>query len=123
MIKRGGISFRGIAKKVVPKETLKKIRKVSGKIERNELYKHSIKINLERRIENIEELIKKHEKSHDVFHLFAKSKLLNLKIKYFYVTHDKKDLKNALKILHDVEGELEKINKIMLKKRGKLNIK
>lgn len=110
IIRNSGL--KGVAKKVVPRETLKKIKKVSNKHEREELYKHSIKINLERRMSGIEELIKRYEKTHDVFHLFAKSNLLNLKIKYFYVTHNKKDLKIALKILRDVERELENVSKL-----------
>ena len=110
--------LRGIAKKIVPKKTLKKIKKIKNKAEKIELYKHAIKINLEKRVDSIEEKIKKHEKNHDIFHLFTKAKLLNLKIKYFYITHNKKDLKISLNLLHSIENELFGLEKKGLKKEA-----
>ncbi|NCN86650.1 hypothetical protein GW932_02360 [archaeon] len=110
MTKRELRHVKNLAKKLVPKETLKKIKKIKDRNEKIDLYKHSLKSNLELRIHSIEKEIKKHEKKHDVFNLYAKTKLLNLKIQYFYVTHNKKDLKLALKLIKEVEGELKKLS-------------
>ena len=109
MVKRELRHHKSIAKKVVSKETLKKIKNVKSRIERIELYKHSVKVSLERRMNSIEDQIKKHEKMHDTFSVFAKSRLLNLKIKYFYITHNKKDLKVVLRLLHQIETELKSL--------------
>lgn len=111
MVKGEFSNLKSIAKRIVPKDLLRKIRKVDNKVERFELYKHAIKIHLERKMAAIEESIERHKKNHDVFSLIARSKLLNLKIKYFYVTHHKKDLKVALGLLGDIEKELSDLSK------------
>ncbi|MDA3836623.1 MAG: hypothetical protein PF542_03295 [Nanoarchaeota archaeon] len=111
MVKRELRDLKTVAKLIVPRETRRNIRRIKGDLERMDLYKHSIKSNLEMRIHNIEKEMNKQGKKHDVFHLMAKAKLVNLKIKYFYITHDKKDLKELLKILKDVEGELKSLGK------------
>jgi hypothetical protein len=64
--------------------------------------------------------MKKYSERHDVFHLIAKSNLLNMKIKYFYISHDKKDLKKVLSLLKSIEKELSKIsNAKVFELRGK----
>ena len=53
--------------------------------------------------------IKEKEKRHDVFHFITKTNLLNLKIKYFIVSHDKRDLKKIKKEIKEVDSGLKKL--------------
>lgn len=112
MVRRELRHVRALAKKVISRETLKKIRKVDDKKERIDLYKHSIKSTLDLRMHNLEKEMKKVSDKHDIFHLIAKANLLSMKIKYFYITHNKKDLKKALSFLKSIEKELFFISKI-----------
>jgi predicted RNA-binding protein len=109
MVRKELKHVKSLAKHVVPQDILKRIRRIKDRVERIDLYKHSIKSNLEMRMHNLEKEIKKKGKEHDVFHLIAKANLLNLKIKYFYISHDKKDLKKVVKTLKEIEKELNLI--------------
>lgn len=108
MVKREVSHLRSLARRVVSKETFRKIGRISDRIEKIDLYKYSIKSNLDMRIHNLEKEMKKHSKEHDIFHLIAKANLLNMKIKYFYISHDKKDLKRIIKILKEIEKEISR---------------
>lgn len=109
MVKREVAHLKSLARRVVSREIFRKIGKVKDRIERIVLYKHSIKSNLDMRIHNLEKEMKRCSKEHDIFHLIAKANLLNMKIKYFYISHDKKDLKKALSLLREVEKELSSL--------------
>lgn len=109
MVKKELSHLKSLAKKIIPKEVFKKIGKVKDKVEKINLYKHSIKSNLDIRMHNLEKEMKKHSKEHDVFHLIAKANLLNMKIKYFYISHEKRDLKKIMKILKEIEKEISNL--------------
>lgn len=110
MVRRELSHLKSLAKKIVPSESFKRIKKIKDKSERIHLYKTSIKSNLEMRMHSLEKELKKKSQKHDVFHLIAKANLLNLKIKYFYITHNKRDLKKILKILKEVEKEIGQLS-------------
>lgn len=107
MKKRGIRHYRSLAKQIVPKKTLRKIKKVKNKEDKLSLYKHSLKSHLDMRQIILQELLERHRMRHDIFEPLVKSKLLNIKIKYFYLTHDKKALKNATKLLKEIEADLK----------------
>lgn len=106
MVKRELRNLKSLAKRVVPRDIIKKIGRVSEEVDRIDLYKHSIKSNLDMRMHNLEKEMKKNVNKHDIFHLIAKANLLNMKIKYFYISHDRKDLKKVMKIIKEIEKEL-----------------
>jgi len=45
----------------------------------------------------------------DVFFISIKVNLLNLKIKYFNVTHNKRDFKIVIKLIEEVEKEIKNV--------------
>jgi len=110
MTKREISNLKQLAKKILPKDLRVKIYRIKDRDEKKKLYKHAIKSNLDIRMHRVDMDLKKHKEKHDVFHLIAKANLLNLKIKYFVIEHDKKDLKKILKELKKVEKELEEFN-------------
>jgi len=106
MTKREISNLKQLAKSVLPKELRRKIYRVKDRGEKINLYKHAISSNLDVRLHRVDMDLKKHGKKHDVFHLLTKANLLNIKIKYFIIDHDKKELKKILKELKSIEKEL-----------------
>ena len=102
--------FHKVAKKVVPRKTYKKIKKHDNKKEKIDLYKYSTMSNLDMRLHYLEKRINQHhEKNKEAFHLFAKIKLLKMKMKFLYITFDKKDLNIVLKTMKEIEKELNRL--------------
>ena len=99
-----------IAKKIVKKETLRKIKKIKNAEEQKEDLTHSINSSLKQKLHDLEMRIKKLEnQGKDVF--FAKNKFLLVpsKIKHFQVEFDQKEFDKLVKLINDVEKEVENV--------------
>ena len=97
-------------KKILTKKILDKISKVSELDERIDLLKHSLNVRLDffyRDLRNKRD--KSSKKGKDVFISSMKLNFLFLKIKYFEITHGKKEFKKIIKNLKSLEKELGKI--------------
>jgi ribosomal protein S20 len=98
------------AKKIISKETRRKIKKIKDKNEKIELYNHAIKSALEMKIHTLETIIKDLDKKEvDMFHLFTKTNLLKTKIKYYYTTYHKEDFEKIMKLLNEIEKDIDNI--------------
>jgi hypothetical protein len=96
-----------IAKRIVEKKILRKIRALDNK-EKTEALTHFIKLSLDLKINNFEKIIKKIKKEKKE-HFFAETKLnmLKMKTKLFNATLDKKDFKPVILLIKCVENELK----------------
>jgi predicted site-specific integrase-resolvase len=103
-------TFKFFAKKIIPKEILKKIKKIEDKHEKIDTLKHAISSNLDLKLHRIEMDLKDlNKKEVDVFVIFAKANLLKMKIKYFNTTFHKKDFEIIVKLFKEIEQELDEI--------------
>ena len=109
MVKKELNNLVSLSKIILPRKIRKKIKNVKDLHERINLYKHAIKSVLEIEIHNLEMLIKEKGKRYDVFHFITKTNLLNLKIKYFIVSYDKRDFKKIKKEIKEVDSGLKKL--------------
>jgi len=99
-----------VGKKVVPKEILRKIKKIKDKHEKADVLKHAISSNLDLKLHRLEMDLKDLEKKEvDVFVIFAKANLLKLKIKYFNTTFHKKDFQVIMKLFKEIQKEIDNI--------------
>lgn len=99
-----------MGKKVVPKETLKKVKKIKDEHERKDVLRHAISSNIDLKLHRIEMDLKDLEKKEvDVFVIFAKTNLLKSKIKYFNTTFHKKDFKVIMNLFEDIQKEIDNI--------------
>jgi hypothetical protein len=99
-----------MGKKVVPKKTLKKVKKIKDKHEKKDVLKHAISSNLDLKLHRIEMDLKDLEKKEiDVFVIFAKTNLLKSKIKYFNTTFYKKDFKIIMDLFKNIQKEIDNI--------------
>jgi len=99
-------SLELIAKKLVDKKTWKKIKKVKEKEEKLQVLKYSIGFNLEIKLDEIEQKIKKLEKERDMFIPKTKLSLLKSKIKLFEATFHKKDFNTIELLLNEIKKEI-----------------
>jgi aminopeptidase-like protein len=106
MVKRELKTLEQIARKIVGKETLKKIKKVKEPEEKLQVLKYAIGFHLEIRLDEIEQKIKKLEKEKDLFVAKTKLSLLKTKIKLFEATFHKKDFNTLQNLLKEIEKEL-----------------
>lgn len=98
--------FKKMSKKIIPSKTRSKLKKIKDKEDKLSLYEHSIKSNLEMTIYNLEKKIKKIKDRDKKFHLSTKINLLNQRVKYFLIDHDKKDRRHILKQIKLIKKEL-----------------
>lgn len=99
--------LKKISKNVVPFNVRRKIKKVSNKKERLDLYKYSVKSFLEFELKEIEKFLIENKGEEDLFHISAKANLLKLKIKYYYITYHKDDFYVVQKLLNDIKREVK----------------
>jgi len=99
-----------MGKKVVPKDVLKKIKKIKDKHEKIDVLKHAITSNLDLKLHRLEMNLKDLEKKEvDVFVIFAKTNLLKSKIKYFNTTFHKKDFGKIMDLFKEIQKEIDNI--------------
>lgn len=96
-----------VAKSVVPRNTRKKIKKLP-KDEKNHLYEHSIKSNLEMRMHYIDMALRNYNDESDYFLINAKFDLLKSKVRYLFIDFDKKDLNHVVKLVREIEKRLDR---------------
>ncbi|HLD55641.1 MAG TPA: hypothetical protein VJB35_05260 [Candidatus Nanoarchaeia archaeon] len=98
------------AKKLIDKAIFVKIKKTKDLDEQIHLLEYSLKVALEKKIYLFRQKIKLFKsKGIDVFFISIKVNLLNLKIKYFNVTHNKRDFKIVIKLIEEVEKEIKNV--------------
>ena len=98
------------AKKVVSKETRNKAKKIKDKHERIDALSNSVMSQLDLKFHSIETVLKDLEKKEvEVFHLFAKAKLLKSRIKYYNITHHKEDFVKVISLLGEIEKDLDSL--------------
>lgn len=96
------------AKEIVSKKTLSKIKKVKELEEKYEIINYSLKRSLNERIEEYyEKLEVLKEKCEDIFDLEIKIRKLELKIKVFLATVNKKDFNNVLYLIKYINKEIK----------------
>lgn len=95
--------LRGFAKKIVSKDTRRKIFRIKDHDDHVDVLKYCIKNTLFNHIEEFE----KELENQDV-HFFSIVKLLKSKSDYFLVTFHKKDFKVVMKLLNDAKKHLKK---------------
>jgi hypothetical protein len=103
-------NLMGLAKKIVDKSTLRKIKKIKDKKEKKEVLEYSIKSELEMMHYDLVRKIRKIQREEkDVFSPEVKASLLNSKIKYFEINFYKKDFKNILSLYKEIKKELTNV--------------
>ena len=99
-----------VGKKVIPKNVLKKVRKIKDKYEKIDVLKNAISSHLDLKLHGVEMNLKDlHKKEVDVFVIFAKANLLKMKIKYFNTTFHKKDFEIIWNLFKKIEKEMNKL--------------
>ncbi len=102
-----------IAKKIVKKETYKKLKKIKDEEELKKTAQYSIIASLEKEHYSIEKEIKELEsRMKDVFFAKSKSLLIPSKISHFKVGFEKEEFYKLSKLLNDVKKELENIKNV-----------
>lgn len=102
--------LRKFAKKIIPKRTYKKIKKLKNKDEKKEIFEHLIRVNLDHKYKEIKEKIKKlKEGRREIFFVEIKAHLLHSKIQFFKSTLYKEDFKKMIKLFKEVEKELKNV--------------
>ena len=102
----------GFAKKILPKQTYKKLRKLGKETgeEKQETIKYSIKARLERLLDYFENKIKDLKKQgKDVFFIETKLHSLKGKVRLFTATYCKKDFKGIKKTAEKIQEEIENV--------------
>ena len=100
--------LRRIAKKIVSKETRRKIYRVKELEDHVDVLKYCVKVSL---LECIDEFEKEVE-GRDV-HFYSTVKLLKCKSDYFLITFNKKDFKVVMKLLKDAKWHLKRGKKCL----------
>ncbi len=110
MIKRASLKDLGaIAKKIVKKGTIKKIKSVKDKKEQEILYEYTIKAALEFKFAELKKKIEELEKTRrDLFVARTKMHLLGTKVHFFNATLYKKDFIKIMSLFKEIEKEIKK---------------
>jgi hypothetical protein len=104
------IKLINFAKKIIDKQSLKKIKKLKNKEEKISALKYRIKSELEMMHYDLKRKLSKLEREKkDVFSLDVKTGLLNSKIKYFEISLDKRDFKNILLLYKEIKKEMKNV--------------
>ena len=102
--------LRRIAKKVLDKKTYKKAKKAKGSDDEAHALKYIIKSKLDSRHHKLMMQLKKLEQEEkDIFHVYVKSNLLSSKIKWFFTSFYRKELKEIMRLIKDVEKEVKNV--------------
>jgi hypothetical protein len=108
--KRVYADLKNIGKKIIPKNTLKKIKSLKDKDEKIESLKFSIKSNTELKYHDLmHRIVRLKMEKKDTLLVELKMDLLKNKIRYFYINYDKKDFIIVNKLLKNINKEVNKI--------------
>jgi hypothetical protein len=99
-----------IARKIIPKKTIKKIRSIGDKEEKFDLLKYLIKARMEMMLHELDKRINKLKmEKKDTLIIELKTDLLISKIKYFNASNEKKDGKIVFQMFKTIDKEVKKI--------------
>jgi len=104
------IALRKISKKILDRDTLKKLKTSDNIREEYEALKFSIKTNLNKRYDSFKEAVEiLNQRGKDTFFVETKLNLLKSKIGLFTSVYHEKDFNNVLNLLKDVEKEIKNV--------------
>jgi len=104
-------SILKLAKKIVSKETYKKLKKIKYEGELEGAAKYALISSLKKEESEINNQIKKlQEKSKDVFFAKNKALLIPSKIKHLQVEFDEKEFDKLIELLKETKKEIAKVN-------------
>ncbi|MCF7910316.1 hypothetical protein K9L16_01435 [Candidatus Pacearchaeota archaeon] len=103
-------SLSFIANKLLSKKNLLKINNIKDNHQRKTLLEHSIKRQLELRVLDFRNKLKKLDKEKkETFFIKIKVNLLKLKISYFLIEFHKKEFKKIMKLIKSIEKEIKNV--------------
>jgi len=101
-------NLRYVAKKIVDKNTLKKIETVSDIYEKELLYEYTVKSAFELKYAQLKEKIEMDEKrGKDVFIIKTKMYLLGSRVHFFNASFQKEDFKKIMIMFKEIEKEMK----------------
>jgi hypothetical protein len=103
-------SLLGVAKKIIPKKTLKKVNTIKDRDEKYRSLVYLVTSRLEIMIYELERTLNKLKmEKKDTMIIEMKKDLLVSKVRYFNASHEKKDFKNLFRIYNEINKEVKKI--------------